>query len=180
MRHQKSGRQLGRNTPHRLAMFKNMANSIITMEQVQTTLPKAKELRRVVDRLITLGKKGQESGKKAAFDRTRDRFVVNKLFGELAKRYAKRDGGYTRLLRVSDTRRGDGSEMAVLELMDRPDVDRKRKTSPEQAEKNQAEAKAAGSTDPYGWMRKSFAGSRFASASGSVSAKAPKASKAKK
>jgi large subunit ribosomal protein L17 len=183
MRHQKSGRQLGRNTPHRLAMFKNMANSIITMEQVQTTVPKAKELRRIVDRLITIGKKGTESARKVAYDRTRDRFVVEKLFGELAKRYATRNGGYSRVLRVSDTRRGDGAEMAVLELMDHPVLDRKRTTNPEQAEKNKTEAQAAGSTDPYKWMRKSFAGSKFAtpgSAKASGSASAAKTKKAPK
>src|SRR5207302_178003 len=118
MRHLVDGRKFGRNTSHRVAMFKAMANNLIRHEQMQTTVQKAKELRRVVDRLITLGKANSLSAKRLAFDRTRDREVVVKLFGALAERYAKRAGGYTRVLRADATRWGDGAEMAIIELVD--------------------------------------------------------------
>jgi len=103
-----------------------MANSVIRQEQVTTTLEKAKETRRVVDRLITLAKRGNEHGRRLAFDRTRDKVAVDKLFGELAKRYAKRDGGYTRVLKLVDRRWGDAAEMAVLELVDHAPIQRKK------------------------------------------------------
>lgn len=127
MRHQVDGRKFGRNTSHRVAMFRNMANSVIAKEQVVTTVQKAKEVRRVVDRLITLGKSGSAPSRRLAFDRTRDDVVVKKLFGELAERYQKRPGGYTRVLKMADRRWGDGAEMAVIELVDHPVLDRKRK-----------------------------------------------------
>lgn len=127
MRHMVDGRKFGINTSHRKAMFKAMANNLIRHEQIITTVQKAKELRRVVDRLITLGKEGTLASKRLAFDRTRDRESVVKLFSTLAERYAKRAGGYTRVLRVDDTRWGDGAEMAVVELVDRPLVERKKK-----------------------------------------------------
>ena len=126
MRHGIDGRKFGRNTSHRIAMFRNIANAVITQEQVITTVPKAKETRRVVDRLITLGKSGTLSSRRLAFARTRDERVVTKLFGMLAERYGKRAGGYTRVLRLSEVRRGDAAEMAVLELVDRPELKRTR------------------------------------------------------
>lgn len=127
MRHLVDGRKFGINTSHRKAMFKALANNLIRHEQIVTTVPKAKELRRVVDRLITLGKAGSLHAKRLAFDRTRDRDSVLKLFSTLAERYAKRAGGYTRVLRADATRWGDGAEMAIVELVDRPMVERKKK-----------------------------------------------------
>src|SRR4051812_49307631 len=102
MRHNVDGRKFGRNTSHRKAMFKNMANCVIEKEQIITTVQKAKEVRRVVDRLITLAKGGTLHSRRLAFDRTRNSLVVEKLFGVLAKRYGARAGGYTRVLKVSD------------------------------------------------------------------------------
>src|SRR5260221_689997 len=100
MRHNVDGRKFGRNTPHRKAMFRNMANSVIEKEQIVTTVQKAKEVRRVVDRLITLGKSGNPSSRRLAFDRTRNGEVVTLLFTTLAERYKARAGGYTRVLKV--------------------------------------------------------------------------------
>jgi large subunit ribosomal protein L17 len=111
-------------------MFQNMANSVIRQEQVVTTLEKAKETRRVVDRLITLAKRDSGQGRRLAFDRTRDKVVVEKLFNELAKRYAKRAGGYTRVLKLTDRRWGDAAEMAVLELVDHAPIQRKKVAKP--------------------------------------------------
>ena len=119
MRHNVDGRKFGRNTSHRVAMFRNMANCVIEREQIVTTVQKAKEVRRVVDRLITLGKKGTPSNRRLAFDRTRDEKIVAKLFSTLAERYRGRPGGYTRILKMADRRWGDAAEMAVLELVDR-------------------------------------------------------------
>src|SRR5436305_14985349 len=101
MKHNVDGRKFGRNTSHRVAMFRNMANSVIVKEQIVTTVQKAKEARRVVDRLITLGKSGSPASRRLAFDRTRDHAVVTKLFSTLAERYAGRAGGYTRVLKMS-------------------------------------------------------------------------------
>ncbi|MBI2605225.1 MAG: 50S ribosomal protein L17 [Deltaproteobacteria bacterium] len=127
MRHLVDGRKFGINTSHRKAMFKALANSLILHEQITTTVAKAKELRRVVDRLITLGKRGGLGSRRLAFARTRDRDSVAKLFSALAERYSKRNGGYTRVLRLDGTRWGDATEMAVVELVDRPIIDRKKK-----------------------------------------------------
>src|SRR3954463_16434232 len=155
MRHMVDGRKFGRNTSHRRAMFRNMANSVIRQEQIVTTVQKAKETRRVVDRLITLGKGGTPAQRRLAFDRTRDNLVVSKLFTELAKRYAKRPGGYTRVLKVADRRWGDAAEMAVLELVDHPEIDRKRKPSTNTAKAAEgAEGAAAGGKDPFKRFRK--------------------------
>lgn len=126
MRHQVDGRKFGMNTSHRTAMFRVMANNLIHQEIIKTTVPKAKELRRVVDRLITLSKKGSLHAKRLAFDRTRDRETVTKLFSALAQRYAKRNGGYTRVLRMDATRWGDGADMAIIELVDRPIEEKKK------------------------------------------------------
>lgn len=127
MRHLVDGRKFGMNTSHRNAMFRNMAVNLIQKEQIETTVAKAKEIRRVVDRLITLGKKGTLHARRLAFARTRDQETVQKLFSALSERYAKRAGGYTRVLRRDGTRLGDGAEMAIVELVDRPVVERKQK-----------------------------------------------------
>lgn len=175
MRHNVDGRKFGRNTSHRKAMFKNMANAVIEQEQVITTVQKAKEIRRVVDRLITLGKSGSPASRRLAFDRTRDNEIVTKLFTTLAERYKNRAGGYTRVLKLSDRRWGDAAEMAVLELVDHPALDRKRKPKAEGAAK--AEGKEAQAADPFGRFRKLFASK--AKAKGAAGA-APKAAKAPK
>ncbi len=119
MRHRHGLRKLNRTSSHRLAMFRNMANSLLRHEAIQTTLPKAKELRRVVEPIITLGKRPSLANRRLAFDRLRDRDVVVKVFDELGPRYAKRNGGYLRILK-SGFRKGDNAPMAFVELMDRP------------------------------------------------------------
>jgi large subunit ribosomal protein L17 len=119
MRHRHGLRKLNRTSSHRLAMFRNMANSLLRHEAIQTTLPKAKELRKVVEPIITLGKKPSLANRRLAFDRLRDREVVVKVFDELGPRYAKRSGGYLRILK-SGFRKGDNAPMAHVELMDRP------------------------------------------------------------
>jgi len=139
-------------------MFRNMANSVIRLEQVVTTAQKAKEVRRVVDRLITLGKGGTNHQRRLAFDRTRDKVVVEKLFDELAKRYKTRAGGYTRVLKMADRRWGDAAEMAVLELMDRPEISRKRKSAAPApgTETNAPSAELGPVSDPTAKFRKMF------------------------
>ena len=119
MRHRHEGRKLNRTTSHRLAMLRNMCNSLIQHEAIKTTLPKAKELRRVVEPLITLGKSPSLANRRLAFDRTRDRDVVTKLFNELGPRYKARPGGYLRILKCG-FRPGDNAPMAYVELVDRP------------------------------------------------------------
>jgi len=119
MRHRQSGRQLNRNSSHRKAMFRNMANSLLDHELIKTTLPKAKELRRVAEPLITLAKKDSVANRRLAFNRTRDRAVVTKLFNELGPRYESRPGGYLRILKCG-FRTGDKAPMAIVELVDRP------------------------------------------------------------
>lgn len=119
MRHRQSGRKLNRTTSHREAMFKNMASSLVRHEMIRTTLPKAKELRRVVEPLITLGKSDSVANRRLAFARTRDREVVTKLFNELGPRYQDRPGGYLRILKCG-YRDGDAAPMAIVELVDRP------------------------------------------------------------
>ena len=118
MRHRKQGRRLNRTSAHRTAMFRNMAASLIKHEQIETTLPKAKELRRVVDRLITLGKRGDLHARRQALTSIPDMMLIDKLFTTLAERYADRSGGYTRVLRKG-RRYGDAAEMAFIELVDR-------------------------------------------------------------
>ena len=136
-------------------MFRNMANSVIVMEQIETTVQKAKEIRRVVDRLVTLGKSGSPASRRLAFDRTRDNAVVLKLFTTLADRYKARAGGYTRVLKVSDRRWGDGAEMALVELVDHAPIDRKRKPKAADAAKAAAQGDA-GVKDPLKGFRKLF------------------------
>jgi large subunit ribosomal protein L17 len=120
MRHGHGLRKLNRTSSHRVAMFRNMTNSLLRHEMIKTTLPKAKELRRVVEPMITLGKTPSLSNRRLAFNRLRDREMVAKLFGELGPRYAKRNGGYLRILK-SGFRLGDNAPMALVELMDRPE-----------------------------------------------------------
>jgi large subunit ribosomal protein L17 len=119
MRHRQGLRKLNRTSSHRLAMLRNMCNSLITHEAIKTTLPKAKELRMAVEPLITLAKEATLAHRRLAFDRTRDRDVVSKLFNELGPRYKARPGGYTRILKMG-FRQGDNAPMAFVELVDRP------------------------------------------------------------
>jgi len=119
MRHQKSGRKLNRDSAHRKAMFRNMASSLFENEIIKTTVPKAKELRRVAEPLITLAKEDSVAHRRLAFDRLRDREVVTKLFNELGPRYVDRPGGYLRILKCG-FRPGDNAPMAYVELVDRP------------------------------------------------------------
>jgi large subunit ribosomal protein L17 len=121
MRHGNGLRKLNRTSSHRLAMLRNMSNSLLQHEVIKTTLPKAKELRRVVEPLITLGKKDNLANRRLAFDRLRDREMVTKLFTELGPRYATRPGGYLRILKFG-FRVGDNAPMALVELLDRPEV----------------------------------------------------------
>ena len=121
MRHRHGLRKLNRTSSHRLAMLRNMCNALITHEAIKTTVPKAKELRRVVEPLITLGKTPTLANRRLAFDRTRDRDVVSKLFNVLGPRYTARPGGYTRILKMG-FRVGDNAPMAFVELLDRPEV----------------------------------------------------------
>jgi len=119
MRHQLSGRQLSRNSSHRSAMLRNMAASLLRHETIRTTLPKAKELRRVVEPLITLGKDDSDANRRRAFAQLRDAEVVVKLFESLGPRFKARPGGYTRILRM-DVRAGDAAPMALMQLLDQP------------------------------------------------------------
>ena len=131
MRHRLGLRKLNVTSSHRLAMLRNMTNSLLKHEVIKTTLPKAKELRRVVEPMITLGKIATVANRRLAFNRLRDRDMVTKLFNELGPRYAKRNGGYLRILKYG-FRQGDNAPMALVELMDRPEV----------AEDSAAEAKS--------------------------------------
>ena len=118
MKHRIKGKKLNRTSSHRKALFKNMAQAIIKHEQIITTLPKAKTMKPIVDKLITLGKKGSLHARRQAFSKLRDESMVAKLFGTLAPRYADRNGGYTRVLKAG-YRYGDAAAMAVIELVDR-------------------------------------------------------------
>lgn len=122
MRHLKSGRHLSRTSSHRKAMFQNMTNSLFRHEIIKTTLPKAKELRRTAEPLITLGKTDSVANRRLAFSRMRDKEMVAKLFSELGQRYQDRPGGYLRIMKCG-FRPGDSAPMAYVELVDRPEVD---------------------------------------------------------
>ena len=122
MRHRKSGRKLGRNSAHRKAMFRNMAASLFRHETIRTTLPKAKELRRVAEPLITLAKQDGTARRRLAFSRLRDDAAVGKLFDELGPRFRDRPGGYLRILKTG-FRAGDAAPMAVVQLLDQPETD---------------------------------------------------------
>jgi len=156
MRHGDGLRKLGRTTSHRLAMLRNMTVSLLRHEEITTTLPKAKELRRVVEPMITLGKRPSLANRRLAFDRLRDRDIVSKLFDDLGPRYSKRNGGYLRILKTG-WRKGDNAPLALVTLMDRADetaqaqggeekkADKKaaKKTEKKPAEKKEAKAQAA-------------------------------------
>ena len=131
MRHRKAGRHLNRTSSHRKAMFKNMANALIKHEQIMTTLPKAKDLRRVVEKLITLGKKESLHARRQAFAQLRDEEKTKKLFDVLASRYKERNGGYTRVMKAG-YRYGDSAPMAVIELVDRDEDARGLESGPVQ------------------------------------------------
>jgi large subunit ribosomal protein L17 len=122
MRHRHSGRQLNRNSSHRKAMFRNMTASLLEHELIKTTVPKAKELRRYAEPLITLAKEDSVANRRLAFDRTRSKAVVGKLFTDLGPRYQDRPGGYIRIMKCG-FRTGDNAPMAYVELVDRPQVD---------------------------------------------------------
>lgn len=141
MRHGKKGRKLNRTSSHRTAMFANMAAALIKHEQIVTTLPKAKELRRVMDRLVTLGKRGNLHSRRLASARIRDEAMAKKLFDVLAERYKDRNGGYTRVLKAG-FRYGDQAPMAVIELVDR-DVSARGQDSGPTAEQDADEAAEA-------------------------------------
>jgi large subunit ribosomal protein L17 len=121
MRHRNSNRKLNRTSSHRQAMLRNMATSLLRHEIIKTTLPKAKELRRIAEPLITLGKNATLANRRLAFSRLRDRDIVGKLFNELGPRYSTRPGGYLRILKCG-FRNGDNAPMALVELVDRPDT----------------------------------------------------------
>lgn len=122
MRHKSGLRKLNRTSSHRILMFRNMANSLLKHELIKTTLPKAKELRRIVEPLITLGKKPSLANKRNAFNRLRDRDMVVKLFSELGERYKGRNGGYLRILKFG-YRNGDNAPLAIVEMLDRPVIE---------------------------------------------------------
>jgi len=164
MRHGLTGRQLSRNTPHRWAMLRNMAASLLRHETIRTTVPKAKELRRFVEPLITLGKTDSEANRRRAFAKLRDTEVVAKLFGELGPRFQARPGGYTRILHMAN-RAGDNADMALMALVDR--------AAP-------AEAKAADEGEKKPKARRRKAAGPAAEAAGDEAAKKPRAPRRKK
>ena len=141
MRHGLGLRKLNRTSSHRLAMFRNMAVSLLTHEEITTTLPKAKELRRVVEPMITMGKTPTLANRRLAYSRLRDHDTVSKLFADLGPRYAKRKGGYLRILK-SGFRKGDNAPMALVSLLDRPDLAATVPADAKKTEKKEA-AKAA-------------------------------------
>ena len=162
MRHKLSGRQLSRNSPHRHAMLRNMAASLLRHETIRTTLPKAKELRRVVEPLITLAKTDTESRRRLAFARLRDTEVVSKLFGDLGPRFKARPGGYTRILHMMP-RAGDAAPMALMQLVDGPAsaetaaAPAPEAASPKRARKSAKKAAEAASHSPRPRKRKAAA-----------------------
>ncbi len=142
MRHRKQGRRLNRSSSHRKAMFANMASALIKHEQIQTTLPKAKDLRAIVDHLITLGKRGGLHARRQALSRIQDRDLVEKLFSTLAERYKDRPGGYTRVLKAG-FRYGDSAPMAVIELVERDEDAKGLDSGPTQFDDDDEEEKVA-------------------------------------
>ena len=165
MRHGLTGRQLSRNTPHRWAMLRNMAASLLRHETIQTTVPKAKELRRYVEPLITLGKSDSQANRRRAFAKLRDAEVVEKLFGELGPRFKARPGGYTRILHMAP-RAGDNADMALMALVDR--------AAPAAAEQ------PADAADKKPKARRNKAAEPAAEAAGEEPAKKPRAPRKKK
>jgi len=162
MRHGVDGRKFGRNTSHRVAMLKNLANNLIQHEQMITTIEKAKEARRVTEKLITLAKKDTLNSRRLAFARTRNKEVVAKLFDELVPRYKARAGGYTRIVKISETRWGDAAKVAMIELVDHPALNKKKKKVVETGA--EGTAKASETTDPFSKFRKLFGQSKKAAA----------------
>src|SRR5215217_3673171 len=143
MRHGSGLRKLNRTSSHRLAMLRNMTVSLLRHEEIKTTLPKAKELRRVAEPMITLGKKPSLANRRLAFDRLRDRQIVTKLFDDLGPRYAKRNGGYLRILKIG-FRKGDNAPLALVSLMDRTEGGVEEQANTEKKPKKaKAEQKAA-------------------------------------
>jgi len=145
MRHGHGLRKLNRTTSHRLAMLRNMTVSLLRHEEISTTLPKAKELRRVAEPMITLGKKPSLANRRLAFDRLRDRDIVEKLFATLGPRYAKRNGGYLRILKMG-FRKGDNAPLALVSLLDRPEnepAEEQKPATKKKAAKKVEEKKAA-------------------------------------
>jgi large subunit ribosomal protein L17 len=148
MRHGTGLKKLGRTSSHRLAMFRNMTVSLLRHEEITTTLPKAKALRRVVEPMITLGKQASLANRRLAYDRLRDRSIVAKLFDDLGPRYAKRPGGYLRILKTG-FRKGDNAPLALVTLMDRPDpaaapaADEPKKGADKKAPEKKSEEKKA-------------------------------------
>ena len=142
MRHRLSGRKLGRKSAHRKAMFDNMAHALLKHEQIKTTLPKAKELRRIVEKLITLGKRGGLHARRQAIADLQDAKLVDKVFTTLAERYKSRAGGYTRVLKAG-FRQGDAAAMAVIELVDRDPEAKGKDSGPVETAEAEGEAAAA-------------------------------------
>lgn len=184
MRHQLSGRQLSRNSSHRNALMRNMATSLLRHETIRTTLPKAKELRRVVEPLITLAKSDSHASRRRAFDQLRDEAVVEKLFGELGPRYQARPGGYTRILRMFP-RPGDSAPMALMQLVDQPEkpatptaevTDEKK--APKKAKAPKAAADDAGEEKPKRKPKKAAASEASEAPAKSAKKKAPAKKKA--
>ncbi|HZM33510.1 MAG TPA: 50S ribosomal protein L17 [Burkholderiales bacterium] len=143
MRHGSGLRKLNRTSSHRLAMLRNMTVSLLRHEEITTTLPKAKELRRVVEPIITLGKKPSLANRRLAFDRLRDRGMVEKLFEQLGPRYAKRNGGYLRILKTG-LRKGDNAPLALVTLLDQPESQAEAPAVDAKKGAKKEEAKAAG------------------------------------
>src|ERR671929_2336589 len=142
MRHGHGLRKLNRTSAHRLAMLRNITVSLLRHEEIKTTLPKAKELLRVAEPMITLGKKPSLANRRLAFDRLRDRGIVAKLFDDLGPRYAKRNGGYLRILKTG-FRKGDNAPLALVSLLDRPDIEEAETQDKKKAPKKAEEKKAA-------------------------------------
>jgi large subunit ribosomal protein L17 len=180
MRHQLSGRQLSRNSAHRHALMRNMAASLLRHETIRTTLPKAKELRRVVEPLITLGKSDSLASRRRAFAQLRDEQLVEKLFGELGPRYQTRPGGYTRILRMMP-RPGDAAPMALMQLVDQPEkaAEAPAAESDKKAEKKQKKAAKAEAATPA-TEQKPKRKAKKAAAAESADEPAPKKKAAKK
>jgi large subunit ribosomal protein L17 len=147
MRHRNAGRKLGRKTPHRISMFRNMVTSLLDKERIRTTLPRAKEVRPIAERMITLGKRESLHARRQALALVRDPAVVSKLFKDLAARFAQRNGGYTRIIRLG-FREGDGAQMAILELIGSgykaPKAEGKKGKKGKKAEKEAPPAEAKG------------------------------------
>lgn len=139
MRHRKAGRKLNKNSSHRKAMFMNMAQALVKHEQIITTLPKAKELRPIIEKLITLAKKGGLANRRLAIARLGNKDLVEKMFSEFAERYAERDGGYSRVLKAG-FRKGDAAPMAVIELVDRNEDARGQDSGPVEVDVEEGEA----------------------------------------